>query len=139
MSTEALPLTAVPPAGGRWLFSPGVDLAAFLGSALLSLALLAVGVRAGLVHETPDWTWVTAVLLIDVAHVWSTAFIVYFDAREFRRRFWLYTLVPVLAFVIGLALHLAGEVVFWRVLAYLAVFHFVRQQYGWVALYRGRL
>ena len=25
---------------------------------------------------------------------------------------------------------------FWRVLAYLAVFHFVRQQYGWVALYR---
>jgi len=28
---------------------------------------------------------------------------------------------------------------FWRVLAYLAVVHFVRQQYGWVALYRRRL
>ena len=28
---------------------------------------------------------------------------------------------------------------FWRVLAYVAVFHFVRQQYGWVALYRRRL
>ena len=28
--------------------------------------------------------------------------------------------------------------VFWRILAYLAVFHFVRQQYGWVALYRSR-
>jgi hypothetical protein len=27
---------------------------------------------------------------------------------------------------------------FWRALAYLAVFHFVRQQYGWVALYRAR-
>jgi hypothetical protein len=28
--------------------------------------------------------------------------------------------------------------VFWRALAYLAVFHFIRQQYGWVALYRAR-
>src|SRR5262249_48444720 len=123
----------------RWLFSPAVDLGAFLGSALLSMVLLAIGIRAGLLHGTPDWTWVTAVLLIDVAHVWSTAFVVYFDAREFHRRFWLYVLVPVLAFLVGLALHLAGEVVFWRVLAYLAVFHFVRQQYGWVVLYRGRL
>src|SRR5262245_57277516 len=142
MSTETIPLAAARSAGNvpgsRWLFSPGVDLAAFLGSALLSMALLAVGAQAGLMHETPDWTWVTAVLLIDVAHVWSTAFLVYFDQREFRRRFWLYVLVPVLAFGIGPALHLAGERVFWRVLAYLAVFHFVRQQYGWVAMYRNR-
>ena len=28
--------------------------------------------------------------------------------------------------------------VFWRALAYLAVFHFIRQQYGWVMLYRVR-
>ena len=124
----------------RWLFSPAVDLGAFVGSTLLSMVLLVVGWRAGLLHrDTPDWTWVSAVLLIDVAHVWSTAFIVYFDAREFRRRFWLYTLVPVCAFAVGVALHLAGEDVFWRVLAYLAVFHFVRQQWGWVAMYRGRL
>jgi hypothetical protein len=27
---------------------------------------------------------------------------------------------------------------FWRVVAYLAVFHFIRQQYGWVMLYRAR-
>jgi len=27
---------------------------------------------------------------------------------------------------------------FWRVLAYVAVFHFVRQQVGWVAIYRAR-
>jgi hypothetical protein len=102
--------------------------------------LLAVGVRLGLLdRDTPDWTWVTAVLLIDVAHVWSTAFVVYFDPAELRRRVWLYSLVPALAFVIGFVLYLQGEAVFWRVLAYLAVFHFVRQQWGWVAMYRARL
>jgi hypothetical protein len=40
---------------------------------------------------------------------------------------------------VGVALYSEGEMIFWRALAYLAVFHFVRQQYGWVALYRGRL
>ena len=38
----------------------------------------------------------------------------------------------------GVALYSEGALIFWRVLAYLAVFHFVRQQYGWVALYRAR-
>ena len=32
-------------------------------------------------------------------------------------------------------LYLIGPLVFWRVLAYLAVFHFVRQQYGFMAVY----
>lgn len=40
--------------------------------------------------------------------------------------------------MIGIALYEAGPGVFWRCLAYLAVFHFVRQQYGWVMLYRAR-
>src|SRR5262249_22210183 len=94
----------------RWLFSPAVDLAAFLGSALFSLVLLAVGVRLGLIHQdTPEWTWVVGVLLIDVAHVWSTAFIVYFDPQELRRRIWLYSLVPLLAFLIGFLLYQHGE------------------------------
>src|SRR5262249_19605234 len=39
---------------------------------------------------------------------------------------------------IGIALYSEGQLVFWRALAYLAVFHFVRQQYGWVALYRSK-
>jgi hypothetical protein len=76
------------------------------------------------------------VLLIDVAHVWSTSFRVYFDTGEFKRRFWLYLLVPVFGYVVGVAIYSEGELTFWRVLAIIAVFHFVRQQYGWVALYR---
>ena len=36
------------------------------------------------------------------------------------------------------ALRAGGEAAFWRAIAYLAVFHFIRQQYGWVMLYRAR-
>jgi len=127
-------------AQSKWLFSREVDLSVFLGSAVVSLLLLAVGWQLGVLNEeSPDWTWISAVLLIDIAHVWSTSFRVYFDAEEFRRRIWLYTLVPVFGYLVGVALYSEGELTFWRALAILAVFHFVRQQYGWVALYRRKL
>jgi hypothetical protein len=128
-------------AGGRWwLFSPRADFAVFGGSALASLLLLWVGARAGLLEaDSPDWAWVPAVLLVDVAHVYATAFRVYFDAEELKRRAALYVLAPAVAYALGVALYSEGEALFWRALAYLAVFHFVRQQYGWVALYRARL
>lgn len=122
-----------------WLFSAPVDLAAFLGSAGVALLALAVGAQLGVLYDdAPDWTWVTAILLVDVAHVYSTAYRVYFVPAELKRRAWLYVLTPVLAFVIGAALYSEGPPLFWRVLAYLAVFHFVRQQYGWVAMYRAK-
>ncbi len=124
----------------KWLFSREVDLSVFLGSAVVSLLLLVFGWQIGILNdESPDWTWVTAVLLIDVAHVWSTSFRVYFDAEEFKRRVWLYTLVPIAGYAVGVALYSEGELVFWKALAIVAVFHFVRQQYGWVALYRRKL
>jgi hypothetical protein len=120
-----------------WLFSREIDLTVFLGSAIASLALLAIGWQLGILNgESPDWTWISAVLLIDVAHVWSTSFRVYFDKAELKRRLWLYLLVPAGGYAIGVALYSEGELLFWKVLALVAVFHFVRQQYGWVALYR---
>ncbi len=123
----------------RWLFSPAVDLWAFLGSAVLALGLLAVGAPFGLLEtDAPDWLWIGAILMIDVAHVYSTGFRVYFDPVELRRRPWLYGLTPLFAFLVGMAIYSEGQATFWRLLAYLAVFHFVRQQYGWVALYRSR-
>lgn len=107
---------------------------------MASLLLLLLGARLGILHDdSPEWTWVTTVLLVDVAHVHATGFRVYFDTVELRRRPLLYLGTPVACFVGGVVLYEVGGLgLFWRVLAYAAVFHFVRQQYGWVALYRSR-
>ncbi|HEY0189955.1 MAG TPA: hypothetical protein VGC42_02460 [Kofleriaceae bacterium] len=120
----------------RWLFSAPIDLALFGGTAIVSLILVLFGPRSG--SDAPEWTWITGVLLVDVAHVWSTAFVVYLDPAEWRRRPALYAGTPIACFAIGCAAYAAGEAVFWRGLAYLAVFHFIRQQYGWVMMYRAR-
>ncbi len=126
-------------APGRWLFSPSLDLAVFVAPALIALAVVALGPALALPTETPDAAWIALVLMVDVAHVWSTAFVTYLDPAELRRQPRLYALVPLAGWAAGVALYAAGgPALFWRVLAYLAVFHFVRQQYGWVALYRAR-
>lgn len=131
---------AAPERGGYpWLFGARTDLAVFLGSAILSLALLALGWQLGLLHQdSPEWIWVPAVLAIDVAHVWSTIFRVYLDSEEFARRRKLYIGIPIVAYALGVAAYSVGPLFFWRCAAYLAVYHFVRQQYGWVAMYRRR-
>jgi hypothetical protein len=131
---------AVPATGGRWLVSPRWDVAVFGGSALLAFALLAWGSATGaLAGVTPPWAWIATVLAVDVAHVWATGYRVYLDPEERLRRPALYVGVPLAAYTIGVVLYSVSPALFWRGLAYLAVFHFVRQQYGWVALYRRKL
>ncbi len=118
-----------------WLFSPRTDLAVFFGAAMVSAALAAGGTTLG-IDETPLWAWVLLVLCIDVAHVWSTLFRVYLDGEELRRRPRLYFAAPVACWLLGVLAYEAG--VFWRVLAYAAAWHFIRQQAGWMALYGRR-
>ena len=121
-----------------WLFSRSTDLWAFGAPAVASLLLVAVGFRLGIAHgDLPPGLWLAAVLGIDVAHVWSSAYRVYTDPAEVRRRPVLYLGAPLATYAVGVVLHaVGGPALFWRVLAYAAVFHFVRQQYGWVRMYR---
>ena len=80
-------MSAAVPAPGRWLVSAPWDLAVFGGSALLALALLAWAAMTGALDDaTPAWAWVLTVVLVDVAHVWATAYRVYADPAERRRR-----------------------------------------------------
>lgn len=85
--------------------------------------------------EVPLIGWVVLILLIDVAHVYSTLFRTYWDKQRFSANKVLYIAVPILCYVVGVLLYSIDGLVFWRVLAYLAVFHFIRQQYGFMRLY----
>jgi hypothetical protein len=123
---------------GPWLFGARTDLSVFGGTAVFALALVAARRALGWPGELPEWGWVVAVLGVDVAHVYATLFRTYFDGAELRRHPRRYVAVPLGAYAAGVLLHLAGGAVFFRALAYLAVFHFVRQQVGWAALYRAR-
>jgi hypothetical protein len=114
----------------RWLFSPLVDSALFLGSALVSFALALF-----LSGELSSLWWLVFVVGIDVAHVWSTLFKVYFDVDELRRRPMLYSAAPAAALGLSIAAYAFSESLFWTLLAYTAAWHFVRQQVGFFSLY----
>jgi hypothetical protein len=86
--------------------------------------------------DIPLWVWVVFVLCIDVGHVWSTIFRTYLDKEEFGQHRRLLLLAPLLSFVLVAGLAFVSTFWFWRLLAYLALFHFVKQQYGFLALYK---
>lgn len=123
-----------------WLRSARWDLSWFVLPGLLAcalvLALHGLGVIEGPHDELPPWAWLATVVAIDVAHVWATLYRVYLDEDELARRHTLYTWLPALVWLSGVLLYSLGDIVFWRVLAYVAVFHFIRQQEGFVRLYR---
>ena len=124
---------------GPWLFDRRTDLWAFGGSAALRLGLLALGHALGIAEQdAPEWVWLGAVLAVDVAHVWSTNIRVYLDGPELRRRPLVYAGAPLVAYLAGAVAYGLGPGVFWRALAYVAAWHFVRQQAGWVALHARR-
>ncbi|MBN8469605.1 hypothetical protein JYJ95_24135 [Corallococcus exiguus] len=118
-----------------WLFGPGVDLSVFAGSALVSVAFVLAAPWLGAVGDTPAWAWLLFVVGVDVAHVWSTLFRTYLDGEEVSRRPGLYVGAPLAAYTAGVFAYMVSPSAFWSLFAYVALFHFIRQQYGWMALY----
>ena len=123
--------------GVAWIVSPRFDVGLILGPPLLAV-LVVLSVPTLQVSDVPLWGWLVFVVCIDVAHVYASLYRTYWDPEEFARRRTYYTLTPLVCLTVGVVLHSLGALVFWRVLAYIAVFHFVRQQFGFVMLYRHR-
>ncbi|MEO1697444.1 MAG: hypothetical protein AAFU73_09130 [Planctomycetota bacterium] len=122
-----------------WILGPRADVAIFTGPLVLAGAIVALAWRNGTLHaDMPPWMFAALIVACDVAHVWATAFRVYLDPERFKRRPGLFIGIPVACFAVGAVLYGIGSDVFWRALAYLAVWHFVRQQWGWVAYTRAR-
>lgn len=123
------------PAKQPWLSSAWVD-----GLFILSppfLALLVVACFPGVFKSTaamPLVYWVLLVVMIDVAHVYSTLYRTYFRSSAVKQRPML-LIIPLLCYATGVVLYMVDGLIFWRILAYLAMFHFIRQQYGFMRWY----
>ena len=133
------PLTRTPPlcygAGMQWLVSPRFDVA------MIALPLSVAVLAWALIPEAfgrPLWAYVLFVVSFDVAHVWTTGFLTYFDplVRARRRRLLAGALVG--AFFASFAVHAYSAVVYWSALAYIAIGHFIKQQVGFLRLYAAR-
>jgi len=124
--------------GAAWLFSRPADLL-LLGVPIWVTWLVCFSLpNEVLARQLPLWVWAVVIVGIDVSHVWSTLFRTYLDPQEFRRHRLLLLRAPLVAFTIFFCLAGLSTLWFWRVMAYLALFHFVRQQFGFFALYAAR-
>lgn len=124
----------------RWFSSAGFDLAFFHVPIWLCWLVVFFVMPSSLRKaQLPLWAWVSIVLLVDVGHVWSTLYRTYFEKSSRAANRDILTWIPLSCFVVAFGLSYLSMELFWRVLAYIAVFHFIKQQYGITALYHAKL
>ncbi len=124
--------------GHIWLFSKKIDLVwLFLPVWITWLVCFALP-ESILNQSIPLWFWVVFILGIDVTHVWSTIFRTYLDKEEFKQHRDMLIAIPFACFTGLMVIATVSEYFFWRVMAYIALHHFIKQQYGFLALYRAR-
>ncbi len=123
------------PKSGHWLGGPIFDLALFSGPALLS-SILTFAVPTG--QTVGPLAWLVLVVGVDVAHVWSTIWRAVGDPVGPSRWGLRWILLPLATLLALIVVWQAFPQYYWRALAYLAVWHFIRQQVGIAALYQLR-
>ncbi len=121
------------------LVSPRHDFTWFVLPGILAAI---AGLTIGLLPATSETReggglglWILGVLLVDVAHVYASLYRTYLDPQAralHRKRLWV---IPLLCLWFGVLLHLESPLLFWSVLAYIAIFHFIKQHLGFALLY----
>ncbi|MBL4710583.1 MAG: hypothetical protein JKY48_19315 [Flavobacteriales bacterium] len=121
-----------------WLFGKYKDLTILYLPVWLVWIVLFFLSDSVLQSEVPLWVWVVFILGIDVSHVWSTIFRTYLDKEEFKNHRLVLLLAPLVSFILLFGIARESTLLFWQLLAYLAVFHFMKQQYGFFAIYSAK-
>lgn len=111
---------------GFWILLPGI---------LPALLILLFPGYFQEQNDTGPWIWLLLVVGIDVAHTYSSIFRTYLDREVRQAHHRLLWQIPFIAFIASMMLYSLHPSYFWTALAYLAVFHFIRQQYGFLRLY----
>lgn len=88
--------------------------------------------------DAPLWVWLVFVLLFDVGHVWSTLFRTYFNANDKVNHGKKLYIIPAIVFIALFSVTFLGETIFWGMLAYVAIHHFMKQQWGFMKIYEAK-
>ena len=120
-----------------WIHSAKTDWWFILSPPFLVLLIIFLFQKQiqGLENHYSFYTWLFLIVFVDVAHVYSTLFKTYFVKGEIQRNKLLYLGIPAVSWMLGILLFQFGSLTFWSVLALVAVFHFIRQQYGFMRIY----
>lgn len=119
----------------QWLFSKRLDLIFLFIPIWISWGICFLFDKEFAMLQLPIVIWVIVVLGIDVTHVWSTIFRTYLSSTDrsiYSRSLYL---APIIAFIVAFISSWYSEHLFWRLLAYFALYHFIKQQYGFLRLY----
>jgi membrane protease YdiL (CAAX protease family) len=119
-----------------WIQSKTFDLTFILLPPFLVLLILFLFPE--LTHENAEmgtFSWIFVVLGIDVAHVYGSLWRTYWHQENFHQHRSKFIMIPIGVWVGGVVLYSTSANIFWTTVAYVAVFHFMRQQYGFMRLY----
>lgn len=121
-----------------WLFSKNIDLWLLALPVWLCWGVCFLVPESIHSNELPLWFWVVIIVGIDVSHVWSTIFRTYLDKSEFSNHKKVLLYAPLFSLVILFILASISIALFWTALAYIALYHFIKQQFGFMQLYKAK-
>jgi hypothetical protein len=120
----------------NWIGNSKVESIGILSIPFLCVAILFFIPNSFFQSDTmPEFMWLFLVVFIDVGHVYSTIYRTYVDKPLINKHRNLFFGLPILLLVVSILLHTISSMLFWRCLAYFAVYHFIRQQYGFLKIY----
>jgi hypothetical protein len=102
----------------------------------LASTLIAISVsKLFHINEVTAFSWLLLVVGVDVAHVYSSLYRTYFLKQIDPKLKKIMLLTRLFCFAFALVLALKGPTFFWTTLVYVAVFHFIRQQIGFLRIF----
>ena len=119
----------------NWIVSAKFDLFVFLGPIFFATCISPFA-YIFYPDSIPLWAFISIIILFDVAHVWATNYRVYFDFKEVKRRPYFYLLPIPIFFALSFSIYSYSSSLYWTILAYVAVFHFIKQPWGFLSIYK---
>ncbi len=122
-----------------WLQSKRFDIALWIGTLAFSGGFIFLAGQIDAANHLSLWLFIALVVAFDVSHVYATLYRVYMDKKERKRRPKVYYGSILILYLLSVLTYAISPMLFFSLLAYYAVYHFIKQHYGFVALYKHKL